>query len=199
MLKNKNVIFLGSSVTYGNNGYSFVEMLAERHCLTYIKEAVSGTALADTDGGSYVSRLLSRVDKGFPAELFICQLSTNDAGRNLPQGSISSGFEYSDFDKTTTCGAIEFIIKYVKETWGCPIYFYTGTKYASPRYAKMVEDLLKIAEKWDIGVIDLWNDEALNSITPEEVARFMNDPVHPTTAGYLEHWLPFMESCLSDI
>ena len=196
MIDNKNVIFLGSSVTYGNNGYSFVEMLANRHHLIYIKEAVSGTALADTDAGSYVSRLTTRVDKSFRADLFICQLSTNDAGRNLPHGKISQGFDYSDFDKSTTCGAIEFIIKYVKETWGCPIFFYTGTKYDSPRYKQMVGDLLLIAKKWDIGVIDMWNDEKLNSISDELVAKYMNDPVHPSTEGYFEHWLPFMESML---
>lgn len=196
MIKYKNVIFLGSSVTYGNNGYSFAEMLAERHSLVYIKEAVSGTALADTDNGSYVARLVSRVDPSFKADAFICQLSTNDAGRNLPQGSISSGFDYADFDKSTTCGAIEYIIKYVKDTWGCPIYFYTGTRYNSPRYAQMVDDLNEIAKKWGISVMDLWNEEELNNTDPEQVKKWMNDPVHPTEAGYRENWLPFMEKCL---
>lgn len=196
MIKYKNVIFLGSSVTYGNNGYSFAEMLAERHSLVYIKEAVSGTALADTDNGSYVARLVSRVDPSFKADAFICQLSTNDAGRNLPQGSISSGFDYADFDKSTTCGAIEYIIKYVKDTWGCPIYFYTGTRYNSPRYAQMVDDLNEIAKKWGISVMDLWNEEELNNADPEQVKKWMNDPVHPTEAGYRENWLPFMEKCL---
>ena len=196
MIKYKNVIFLGSSVTYGNNGYSFAEMLAERHSLVYIKEAVSGTALADTENGSYVARLVSRVDPSFKADAFICQLSTNDAGRNLPQGSISSGFDYADFDKSTTCGAIEYIIKYVKDTWGCPIYFYTGTRYNSPRYAQMVDDLNEIAKKWGISVMDLWNEEELNNADPEQVKKWMNDPVHPTEAGYRENWLPFMEKCL---
>lgn len=196
MIKYKNVIFLGSSVTYGNNGYSFAEMLAERHSLVYIKEAVSGTALADTDNGSYVARLVSRVDPSFKADAFICQLSTNDAGRNLSQGSISSGFDYADFDKSTTCGAIEYIIKYVKDTWGCPIYFYTGTRYNSPRYAQMVDDLNEIAKKWGISVMDLWNEEELNNADPEQVKKWMNDPVHPTEAGYRENWLPFMEKCL---
>ena len=198
MLKNKSFIFLGSSVTYGNNGYSFVEMLAERNALTYIKEAVSGTALAHTDDGSYVARLTSRVDKDFKADAFLCQLSTNDAGRNLPHGSISEGFEYSDFDKSTTCGAIEYIIKYVKDTWSCPVFFYTGTRFNSERYARMVSDLLVIAKKWDITVIDLWNEEYLNNITPEQTKRWMKDPVHPTTEGYMEHWLPFIEGKLCE-
>ncbi len=198
MLNNKNIIFLGSSVTYGNNGYSFVEMLAQRNLLTYIKEAQSGTALADTDEFSYVSRLVKKVDKSFKADAFVCQLSTNDAGRDLPQGKVSLGFDYSDFDKATTNGAIEFIIKYVKDTWSCPIFFYTGTRFDSPRYMQMVEDLSIIAKKWGIFVIDLWNEESLNHPSPSESERWMNDPVHPTELGYLEHWLPFIEAKLNE-
>lgn len=198
MLKNKNVIFLGSSVTYGNDGYSFVEMLAERNDLIYVKEAQSGTALADTDEFSYVSRLVKKVDKSFRADAFVCQLSTNDAGRDLPQGKISQGFDIKEFDKGTTNGAIEFIIRYVKDTWDCPVFFYTGTRFDSERYAKMVADLQIIAEKWGIYVIDLWNEEALNHPTPEESARWMNDPIHPTTLGYSEYWLPFIEEALNE-
>ena len=197
MLNNKSVIFLGSSVTYGNNGYSFVEMLAEKYSLTYIKEAVSGTALADTDGGSYVARLM-KVPKDFKADAFVCQLSTNDAGRHMPLGVISDGFEFSDFDKGTTDGAIEYIIKYVKETWDCPVFFYTGTKFDSPHYQKMVDDLCVIAEKWGVILIDMWNAPEMNGLSPEKVKEYMNDPVHPTTAGYREHWLPFMEKVLNE-
>lgn len=198
MIKNKNIIFLGSSVTYGNDGYSFVEMLAERNNLIYIKQALSGTALADTDPSSYVSRLIEKVDRSFAADAFICQLSTNDAGRGLLQGRISEGFDYRDFDRSTTNGAIEYIIKYVKDTWNCPIFFYTGTRFDSERYALMVSDLHAIAKKWGIYVIDLWNDKELNDISKEKNAKWMNDPIHPTTLGYYEHWLPFIEKQLNE-
>ena len=54
------MLFLGSSVTYGacSGGYSFVEALAERTGLIPVKEAVSGTTLADVDDASYIARML---------------------------------------------------------------------------------------------------------------------------------------------
>ena len=44
----KNLLFLGSSVTYGaeSGGVSFVEIMAEKCGFSFVKEAVSGTTLA---------------------------------------------------------------------------------------------------------------------------------------------------------
>ena len=59
VLKGKTVLFLGSSVTYGSaaGGVSFADMMAETCGIKMIKEAVSGTTLADINDQSYVSRL----------------------------------------------------------------------------------------------------------------------------------------------
>ena len=114
-LQGKTVLFLGSSVTYGSasGGVSFAELMAEKCDFRCVKEAVSGTTLADIDERSYVARLKT-VDTALPVDLFICQLSTNDAGRELPVEQ--------------TEAALRFIITYVKETFGCPIAFYTNTR-----------------------------------------------------------------------
>lgn len=73
------IIFLGSSVTYGaaSQGVSFVDFLTSHdQCVVY-KEAVSGTTLVDDGPDSYISRMKKlQVSK---ADLFVCQLSTNDA------------------------------------------------------------------------------------------------------------------------
>ena len=60
----------------------------------------------------------------------------------------------------------------------------------------MVDLLLQIAEKWDVPVIDLWNDAAFNAVSEEKRALWMADPIHPTQAGYLEWWSPYMEATL---
>ena len=88
-LKNKTILFLGSSVTYGSaaGGVSFVELMRDRCGIRCIKEAVSGTTLADINEGSYVSRLKT-VDKSEKVDLFICQLSTNDATKKLDRKSV---------------------------------------------------------------------------------------------------------------
>ena len=81
-LRGKVFYFLGSSVTLGETSFheSAADFIAKRNgCICY-KNAVSGTTLADLDDGSYVRRLVSDAREISP-DLFICQLSTNDAAR----------------------------------------------------------------------------------------------------------------------
>ena len=68
--------------------------------------------------------------------------------------------------------------------------FYTGTRFANERYAAMVDLLLELRIKWDIGVIDLWNSEKMNAVGAEDYEKYMHDPVHPTAEGYRLWWTP---------
>jgi len=176
-LQNKSVLFLGSSVTYGSaaGGVSFAEHMAEQLNFRMIKEAVSGTTLADTDETSYVARL-KKLGTDMPVDLFICQLSTNDAWKKI--------------DPRLTESAIREIVAHVRGAWNCPIAFYTGTKYDSPEYAGLVELLLQLAQELDFSVLDLWHDPEMNAVSPEDYARYMHDPVHPFDVGYREWWTP---------
>ena len=60
-----------------------------------VKEAVSGTTLVDEDDSSYVSRL--KTIKSDHADLFICQLSTNDAAKNYPLGVLTDTRDITSF------------------------------------------------------------------------------------------------------
>ena len=179
-IKDKTVIFLGSSVTfgYGSLGISFADYLEKTDGIIAVKEAVSGTTLVDVKSNSYVSRMKT-IDKNIQADAFVCQLSTNDATKEMPLGEISEGFDLNDFDTQSIAGAIEYIIAYAKETWDCPVVFYTQAKYDSEHYGKMVDLLLEIQKKWDITVIDLWNDEENNNITDEQKEIYLIDHIHP--------------------
>lgn len=190
-LKGKTVIFLGSSVTYGaaSLGESFADDLSARLQCNVVKEAVSGTTLSTTSPNSYVTRLDNI--KTRQADLFICQLSTNDASQKKPLGEVTDSERMEDFDTDTVAGAMEYIIAYAKDKWDCPVVFYTNPKYDRDEYAAMVELLYEIRDKWGIGVIDLWTE--LPEITEEERALYMADAIHPTRAGYLEWWTPVME------
>lgn len=194
-LQHKNVLFLGSSVTYGECSLQdgIPEYFGRRFGCSFTKEAVSGTTLVDTDETSYVSRLLNNIDTSAQYDLFICQLSTNDATQGKPFGSLSDSRELADFDKTTIIGAIEYIIAYVRKNWNCKVMFYTGSRYDSKAYEQMVKVLYEIAEKWNIDVIDLWSDDSFNDISDEDREIYMNDPIHPTRAGYMRWWCPEME------
>ena len=75
----------------------------------------------------------------------------------------------------------------------------SGTRYDSPEYEAMVVRLLELQKKWEIGVIDLWNDANMNAVSEEDYQLYMFDPIHPTRAGYRDWWLPKFEAYLEDI
>lgn len=197
-LKGKTVIFLGSSVTYGSasGGVSFADFLEKEDGIISVKEAVSGTTLVDNDSSSYVSRMKT-VDKNIKADAFVCQLSTNDASLEKPLGEVSDSFE--DFDTQTVAGAIEYIISYARETWECPVVFYTGTKYNSEPYGQMVDLLLKIQKKWNIGVLDLWNSEEMNAVSADDYKYYMHNGIHPNYEGYRRWWTPQFRKYLAEL
>lgn len=192
-LSGMNILYLGSSVTNGSasRGISFADYIAKRNNTTFVKEAVNGTTLVDGDN-SYIKRL-EEVDPSIKFDMVICQLSTNDATQEKPIGFITISKEPN---RSTVIGAIEYIIRYVKKTWDCPVVFYTGSYYNSDHYSKMVSALKRLGEMNDIGVIDLYTDKEFNKISEEKRALYMADPIHPTKAGYLEWWTPKMEEYL---
>jgi lysophospholipase L1-like esterase len=192
-MKGYNILFLGSSVTYGtaSGGYSFADCISERNGANMYKEAVGGTTLTD-EKNSYIQRL-ERIDKTIKFDLAICQLSTNDATRKKPLGAVS----LTDLpDRTTVCGAIEYIINYIRAVWGCPVVFYTNSYYDNERYSNMVDAMKKIASVYNVGLIDLYGDKTFNEITEAQRKIYMADDIHPTKAGYTEWWTPHMEKWL---
>jgi lysophospholipase L1-like esterase len=199
-IEDKTVIFLGSSVTYGygSMGVSFADFLKKTDGIIAIKEAVSGTTLVDVKDNSYVSRMKT-INKNIKADAFVCQLSTNDATKEMPLGEITDSYNINDFDTQTIAGAIEYIIAYAKDTWSCPVVFYTQAKYDSDHYAKMVDLLIKIQDKWQITVIDFWNDAEINNITDTQRKLYLVDHIHPTKPGYRDWWLPTFQQTLYEV
>lgn len=200
-LAGKTMIFLGSSVTEGAaaQNQSFVELLEYQDGVQVIKEAKSGTTLVDKNslmalvafgnGDSYIKRV-QKLDKTIKADGFVCQLSTNDATMKKELGEISTSQKLEDFDTNTITGAMEYIIVYAKETWNCPIVFYTGSYYENAEYAAMVNRLYELQKKWGIGIIDLYTDTAFNDVDKDTYDLYMFDEIHPTKAGYAKWWVP---------
>jgi len=197
-LKQKRLIFLGSSVTQGAFGFglSFVDYLQKRHSLKVIKEAVSGTTLVEQGEDSYIERMVSSIDRSFKADYFICQLSTNDASQQLPLGEISPSSDLNSMDTATITGALEYIILYALKIWKCPVIFYTGSYYECREYDFMVERLKELQTKYSFYIINLWENKTMQN---RFQAHYMVDDIHPTRAGYLEWWTPVIEEFLLNL
>lgn len=176
-LKGTTVIFLGSSVTYGaaSKGISFVDYIAKRDGCTAIKEAVSGTTLTDTRKSLPVSGVLSASMQTTPTSLS----ASSPRMTRTKAAEVSLPSQREGFDTATVAGAIEHIIAYAGNRWGCPIVFYKNPRYESAAYGEMVTLLKEIASKWDISIIDLWDDGGFNVITPEERKLYMADAMIP--------------------
>lgn len=203
-LNGKTYFFLGSSVTRGerSEGESMADFVAKRNGCQCIKEAVSGTTLMDNGETSYVQRLDAYLASGDRAEYldaFICQLSTNDIKYPDSFGTVTDTEQRSveDFDRTTTSGAMEYIIVKARETWDCPVVFYTNSDFHNENYETMLELLDQVADKWGVEVIDLYRDEAFNDISDEDKDLYMSDTTHPTKAGYRDWWTPKFEEKLA--
>ena len=196
-LKGKNICILGSSVAFGSASQQSAvgEYLSARLGARLTKETVSGTTLADVTKNSYVRRI-KKLDRNAKFDLLICQLSTNDATWRLPIGKIHPSRDLKDFDTAKVTGAMEYIIRYAQLTWDCPVVFFTGSWYDSPRYGAMVKQLRALAEKWGIGVLNLYENPDFNRISEEKRQLYMNDPIHPTKAGYRDWWGPELEAQL---
>lgn len=178
--------FLGSSVTYGSatGGRSFVEEIAALYPIAYNKQAISGTTLVDNGANSYVQRLVSRFDPTIAPDRLIVQLSTNDASQNKPLGTVSDSKSSADFDKTTVIGAMEFIIAYAKETWDCPVAFYTNPYYNNATYEKMIDALYELQKKWDIMIFDFYYYVDMEELPAATLSSYMADSIHPNATGY---------------
>ncbi len=177
--------FLGSSVTYGsaNNGKSFVEEVQKTLGYNVVKEAVSGTTLVDNGSSSYVSRLKTLPTQSAVNRLIV-QLSTNDVSQNLNFGTLSSSYELSAFNTSTVIGAIEYIIAYAKQTWGCEVIFYTNPNYSNNNYNALINELYKVQAKWGIGILDFYNYVDMPRLDVLTLNSYMSDPIHPNATGY---------------
>ncbi|MBP2058662.1 lysophospholipase L1-like esterase [Lactobacillus colini] len=196
-LNNHQVLFLGSSVTFGfgSLGESFVDFLWKRDGLKAIKDAENGTTLVNIDaftaGDSYVARFQSDLKDPAP-EVVVLQLSTNDVRRGSKKlGEISD----NHYDTKTITGAIEYILAEIKLLWQCPVIIFTNPDFGEPLYGKMVDRTLELKKKWKFELINLYHDPDFKN----QPSLYMADPIHPTRAGYRDKWLPIFEQKLEKV
>lgn len=192
----KKILFLGSSVTFGFGalGESFVDYLWKRDGVAAIKDAENGTTLVDEDtykpNDSYVARFREELNESQP-DVFVLQLSTNDANQNKKLGKITN----QNFDTKTITGALEYMISTAQARWKCPILIYTNPYFANPLYKQMVERVHELAQKCHIEILDLYDHPDFQ----HQDALYMADEIHPTRAGYLKKWLPLFEEKITEI
>ena len=224
-LKGKTIGYLGSSITVGfrSENVAFPDYIGKITGSTTVKQAITGGPLAKKEGVrdevSYITQLEDNLSKNENLDALVVQLSTNDTTLGIEMGEVSSSQNKDDYDYSTVIGAMEYIIAYAKEKWNCPVIFYINPylsdevieKFAKENnanideikeayqntYEKMIDALYKVQNKWNIGVIDMWNNDAFKNIDIDLRSNYyMADIIHPTKAGYLFWYTPYIQAQL---
>ncbi|MFA6620051.1 MAG: SGNH/GDSL hydrolase family protein [Bacilli bacterium] len=200
-LKDKRLFFLGSSVTLGLRSVneSVADYLSAQDGAFIVKEAVSGTTLRQENPAdlSYLSRLIRSEAYGGQDKFdaVIIQLSTNDAWEEKKLGS-----PLENENPATTYGAIEALITAIKKRFDCPLFFYSGAHYSEMNgkiYAELVKGMAKIAEKRQVGFINLFDDQVFNDLAVAHYSYWMSDGIHPYRSGYRAWWTPYFRTYLT--
>ncbi|TPR42344.1 SGNH/GDSL hydrolase family protein [Apilactobacillus micheneri] len=201
ILNGKRIAFLGSSITQGlySGNVSFVDLMSKHDGIIPDKEAVSGTAMAGITNLNYFRRMQRKIPKNQHFDAFVTQLSTNDDKIfHFPIGDVSPSYNLNDFNTRTTTGAIEYIAKYVQDTWHCPLVFYTCLDKGDAKYGQLVQRLYQLQNKWHFKIIDLYNNKDLNNEMYKPFSYNMANNIHPTLKGY-KLLTPYFEDELSNV
>lgn len=169
---------------------------------------------------SYVAQLLDPdgiLQKTDSLDALLVQLSTNDGTMDIAMGEITNDKKLDSFNISTVAGAIEYIIAYAERKWHCPVMFYINPSIHQEEYImynyqtqqeiyqnlvvnyqKMIDVLYLVQKKWQIGVIDLWNEPSFQNIDLRLKQYYMADMIHPYKSGYLFWYTPWIRSYMED-
>jgi len=186
---------------------------------------VNGASITDltstTPSRHSVALNIDTIHTDYPAlDYLILEGGTNDAdliggfnGDTPPEGfgtwSDENVSDYNgSYDNTTFCGAVEelfykAVTYYPNAKIGFIIPMQMGTLMVpTKRRRRYFDEIIKIAKKWHINVLDLWNIchadarvSAYYSGTEGDLTKFYYDGQHPTSVGYdmlqpmIEAWM----------
>ena len=108
-------------------------------------------------------------------------------------GYKSHNYRIDSFDTTTLIGTLEYIVCYAQETWHCPVIFYTCPNVEDEDYEDMIEALEQVCDKWNLKMLDLYNDDDFKTLDDKEMKLYFDEPFCPTKAGYKELITPKFE------
>ena len=235
-LYKKTIIWNGDSICAGkafdDEGDAWAGRIANRNNMTYKNYAVGGGTITEglTSNGvstHSISGTLDTMYAEFPnADYIIIEGGTNDAdiigshlSGNNPEkfGTFNETQFTGAFDRNTFCGALESIFQRATNYWkGKKICFivahkmgWSGTGYGAEVHNRRnyFETAMKIAKKWGIPVLNLWDGCYLNpSLTTmwkydgtwqenKEAGKLYADGQHLLSAGYdytadiINNWL----------
>lgn len=209
-LQGKILFNFGDSIAAGdgNNGKGYAEILGEMYGMQVHDFAVGGSTL----GGNIPNQVDGAIARNVTPDYILIEGGTNDinVGSSIEVGNITSSFELSHFDKTTTTGGLEYCLYKLKNAFpSAKIIFVSVHKMSSRNYDKQVERqqaCIDVCEKWCIPVADVGRKGNLNTFltcmhkfTNPTSSQPKGDRTHPNDLGYRTFYVDLIYNVLISI
>ena len=225
-LYKKSIVFAGDSLCAGTTDETGVlgwaQRIGEKYSMYWLNKAISGGTI--TSGVENSHGCIADTDFGAAPDYIILEGGVNDADLIATDESVTpekygsyNDYDFtSSFDKTTFCGAVEYLFKRVTTDYaGAKIGFIIAHKqgtsienadYTAEKSARRFyyETIIKLCKKWGIPYIDLWEGCYLNPMNPSHNASEKNlmyyngDYQHLAAAGY-DYVTPMIESWIASL
>lgn len=190
----KSLAVDGSSIMAGA-GYSggWAKIIGDTYGMSVTNRAVNGATIANTNRHS----LATSIDTTPVSDYFIFDTMRNDYVLDVPFGTPSADDDYSPtLDKTTFCGAFEYVCMKLATTYGTE-----KIGYVFPHRRPPIEDdlvntwkpfAIRTLKKWGIPYIDLEELDPPIGFIPALYQAYTDsqDKVHPNQQGYEIFYVP---------
>ncbi len=197
----KSALFIGDSIADGAGDQAgWANRLGWHYDLDYTNCSHGGWIIADdaATGLGSIQKQLSEEAFGSDYDYIIVEGGINDIMQNVNRnseycklGEISDSYNIEDFDTTTAAGGLEAIFYNATYLYGDdtklgfimvmkPETNWIGDWETAERY---VDTYLAICEKWNVAVLNMWDDESINTAFTEN-SDYFTDGLHPSYKGY---------------
>lgn len=196
----KSALFIGDSICDGAGDLAaWAGRLGWHFDLDYTNIAQGGWIIAD-DAATGLSSIQTQLtdQRCYEYDYIIVEGGINDIMQNVninseycKLGEISASYNIEDFDTTTAAGGLEAIFYNATYIYGNDTKIgFIMTPKPSDNWIedwvtaeKYVDTYLAICEKWNVEVLNLWDDEAVETAFSGNSGLY-TDGLHPSYKGY---------------
>ncbi len=205
-LEGKTVMAFGDSIMHGdgNRFVGIADMLSQRYKMTPVDYSKGGATFSTVKDREQISDQIRRAVKNKEeADIILINGGTNDMRKSLP-GTISQGFNYQLNGRADFASGMEYALGLLRDNYpDTPVVYIRAhdMEYGIERNELHFGTIaLDICDKWEIDVVDIFNDTDFNAHDDELKSVYTvhtklcknGDSIHPNRLGYYKFYLPLV-------